>query len=84
MDFSQLFGGQPDYLSQLLTPEQLAQAKERATSSAFMGGLAQLLSASGAQPRGVGTGQAVGQALLGGMQGYQSSFDKTLKDMLMS
>ena len=82
MDFSQLFGGQPDYLTQLLTPEQLAKAQERATSSAFMGGLAQLLGATGAQPRGIGTGQAVGQALLGGMQGYQSSFDKTLKDMV--
>lgn len=82
MDFSQLFGGQPDYLTQLLTPEQLAQARERAGSSAFMGGLAQLLAATGAQPRPVGTGQVIGQALLGGMQGYQSSFDKTLKDMV--
>lgn len=84
MDFSQLFGGQPDYLTQLLTPEQLAQARERAGSSAFMGGLAQLLAATGAQQRPVGTGQAIGQALLGGMQGYQSSFDKTLKDMATS
>jgi hypothetical protein len=84
MDLTQLLGGQPDYLNQLLTPEQLAQARERAGSAAFMGGLAQLLGATGPQARPVGTGQAIGQALLGGMQGYQGSFDRTLQDMLRS
>jgi hypothetical protein len=84
MDLTQLLGGQPDYLNQLLTPEQLAQARERAGSAAFMGGLAQLLGATGPQARPVGTGQALGQALLGGMQGYQGSMDRTLTDMAKS
>jgi hypothetical protein len=44
--------------------------------------IAQLLAASGAQARPVGTGQAIGQALLGGYSGYQSSMDKSLKEML--
>ena len=69
-------------LSQLLGQEQYGQAKNEALNMGALNAIAQLLSLSGAQARPVGTGQAIGQALLGGYQGYQSSMDKTLGDML--
>ena len=69
-------------LAQLLGQEQYGQAQNEAMNMGALNAIAQLLSMSGAQARPVGTGQAIGQALLGGYQGYQSSMDKTLKDML--
>jgi uncharacterized protein YoxC len=44
--------------------------------------IAQLLAASGPQARPVGTGQGIGQALIGGYQGYQSSMDRSLQELL--
>lgn len=69
-------------LAQLLGQEQYGQAKNEALNMGALNAIAQLLSLSGPQARPVGTGQAIGQALLGGYQGYQSSMDKTLGDML--
>jgi hypothetical protein len=69
-------------LAQLLGQEQYGQAKNEALNMGALNAIAQLLSMSGAQARPVGTGQAIGQALLGGYQGYQGAMDKTLKDML--
>jgi hypothetical protein len=69
-------------LAQLLGQEQMQKAENQALSMGALNALAQLLAASGAQARPVGTGQAIGQALLGGVGGYQSSMDRTLNDML--
>ena len=69
-------------LAQLLGQEQYGQAQNEAMNMGALNAIAQLLSMSGPQAKPVGTGQAIGQALLGGYQGYQSSMDKTLKDML--
>jgi hypothetical protein len=69
-------------LAQLLGQEQMQKAENSALNMGALNAIAQLLSLSGAQARPVGTGQAIGQALLGGYQGYQSSMDKTLSDML--
>lgn len=69
-------------LAQLLGQEQYGQAQNEAMNIGALNAIAQLLSMSGAQARPVGTGQAIGQALLGGYQGYQGAMDKTLKDML--
>jgi hypothetical protein len=75
-----LLGTNP--LMQLLGQEQMQKAEDQALSMGALNAIGQLLALSGAQPRRVGTGQAIGQALLGGVGGYQASMDKTLQDML--
>lgn len=65
----------------MISPEFGKQAKEEALSMGALNAIAQLLSASGPQARPVGTGQALGQAMLGGYQGYQSSMDKSLQEL---
>jgi hypothetical protein len=70
-----------DILS-LINPQFGKQAKEDALSMGALNAIAQLLAASGPQSRPVGTGQAIGQALIGGYQGYQSSMDKSLQELL--
>jgi hypothetical protein len=60
----------------------MQKAENTALNMGALNAIAQLLSLSGAQPRRVNTGQALGQALIGGIGGYQSSMDKTLSDML--
>jgi hypothetical protein len=69
-------------LAQLLGQEQYGQAKNEALNMGALNAIAQLLSMSGAQARPVGTGQAIGQALLGGYQGYQGAMDRSLNEML--
>jgi hypothetical protein len=71
-------------LSQLLGQDQMQKAENTALNMGALNAIAQLLSLSGAQPRPVGTGQALGQALIGGIGGYQSSMDRTLQDILRS
>jgi hypothetical protein len=71
-------------LSQLLGQDQMQKAENTALNMGALNAIAQLLSLSGAQARPVGTGQAIGQALIGGLGGYQSSMDRTLQDILRS
>ena len=71
-------------IAQLLGQDQMQKAENTALNMGALNAIAQLLSLSGAQPRPVGTGQALGQALIGGLGGYQSSMDRTLNDMLRS
>lgn len=77
-----LLGTNP--LAQLLGQDQMQQVENQALNMGALNAIAQLLSMSGAQARPVGTGQALGQALLGGVGGYQSSMDRTLSDMAKS
>lgn len=69
-------------LAQLFGQEQYGQMKNEALNMGALNAIAQLLSMSGAQAKPVGTGQAIGQALLGGYQGYQGAMDKNLNEML--
>ena len=71
-----------EILAQLLTPEQLEAARQRALTQGLMGSGFALLQASQGQP-GQGRpslGSIVGRAGPVGMQAYESSFDKTLQD----
>lgn len=77
-----LLGTNP--LAQLLGQEQMQKAENTALNMGALNAIAQLLSMSGPQARPIGTGQALGQALIGGVSGYQSSMDRTLSDMLKS
>lgn len=69
-------------LALLLGQEQMQKAENQALNMGALNAIGQLLSMSGAQARPIGTGQAIGQALMGGIGGYQASMDKTLNDML--
>jgi hypothetical protein len=71
-------------LAQLLGQEQMQKAENTALNMGALNAIAQLLSLSGAQPRRVNTGQALGQALIGGLGGYQGSMDRTLNEILKS
>jgi hypothetical protein len=66
----------------MISPQFGKQAKEEALSMGALNAIAQLLAASGPQARPIGTAQGIGQALMGGYQGYQSSMDKSLQELL--
>ena len=78
-----LGGGLP---AGLLDAEQMASAEQRARNSGLLNLAFGLLQASQGQPgqRKPGLGQIIGQAGPVGLQGYQQSFDKTLKDAVTS
>jgi hypothetical protein len=71
-------------LAQFLSQDQMQRAENSALNMGALNAIAQLLALSGPQARPVGTGQALGQALIGGIGGYQSSMDRTLSDMAKS
>lgn len=58
------------------------QAQTDALNKAFLSGLLQIASMAGKQRQPISTAPALAQAVLGGMQTYESSIDKTLKDAL--
>jgi hypothetical protein len=77
-----LGGGLP---AGLLSPEMQAQAEQRAKSAALTNlGFALLQSSRGQPGQGKPSlGQIIGQAGPVGMQAYQQSFDRTLKEIML-
>jgi hypothetical protein len=69
--------GSPDYLKQLIGEEQFGKARQSALNQGI---LQASLAALGMGGRGT-AGQAIAQAGISGLQGYQGSFDKTLGDI---
>ena len=82
IDLSALFGQQPDY-SQLVSPAESQRIQSNANQAAALNAAIALLGASGRTREPISTGQALGGALGAGMEGYQQSFDRTLKQMLI-
>lgn len=82
IDLSALFGQQPDY-SQLVSPAESQRIQSNANQAAALNAAIALLGASGRTAQPISTGQALGGALGAGMEGYQQSFDRTLKQMLI-
>lgn len=66
----------------LLNPQIAQQAENKAINMAGLNALGQLLALSGPQARPVGTGQALGQALIGGYQGYEASRQKSIEELM--
>lgn len=81
IDLSALFGQQPDY-SQLLSPAETQRMQSGANQAALLNAAIKLLGASGQTREPISTGQALGGALGAGLEGYQQSFDRNLKQML--
>ena len=83
IDLSALFGQQPDY-SQFISPAETQRMQSGANQSALLNAAISMLAQSGTQPRPVSTGQALAGALGAGLEGYNQSFDRNLKQMLTS
>jgi hypothetical protein len=81
IDLSTLFGQQPDY-SAFISPEETQRMRSNASQNALLNSAIALLAQSGTQRYPVSTGQALAGALGAGMEGYNQSFDRTLKQMV--
>jgi len=81
IDLSALFGQQPDY-SQLLSPAETQRMQSNAGQQALLNSAIALLAQSGRTAQPISTGQLFGSALGAGMEGYNQSFDRTLKQMI--
>jgi len=81
IDLSALFGQQPDY-SQLISPAEQQRLQSNAGQQALLNSAIALLAQSGQTRQPISTGQLLGSALGAGMEGYNQSFDRTLKQMV--
>ena len=81
IDLSALFGQQPDY-SQLLSPAETQKMQSGAGQQALLNAAIALLGQSGQTRQPISTGQILGSALGAGMEGYNQSFDRSLKQMV--
>ena len=81
IDLSTLFGQQQDY-SQLLSPAEQQRIQSNAGQQALLNSAIALLAQSGRTREPLSTGQIFGSALGAGMEGYNQSFDRTLKQMI--
>ena len=81
IDLSALFGQQPDY-SQILSPAEQQRIQSNAGQQALLNSAIALLAQSGQTRQPISTGQLFGSALGAGMEGYNQSFDRSLKQMV--
>ena len=81
IDLSALFGQQPDY-SQLLSPAEQQRLQSNAGQQALLNAAISALSMTGQTRQPISTGQVLAGALGAGMEGYNQSFDRTLKQMV--
>jgi len=81
IDLSTLFGQQPDY-SAFISPEETQRMRSNASQQALLNSAIALLAQSGRTTQPISTQQALAGALGAGMEGYNQSFDRTLKQMV--
>jgi len=81
IDLSSLFGQQPDY-SQFISPAETQRMQSGAGQQALLNAAIALLGQSGQTRQPISTGQILGSALGAGMEGYNQSFDRSLKQMV--
>jgi len=81
IDLSALFGQQPDYTAFTSAADQ-QRMQSNASQQALLNAAIALLGQSGTQRYPVSTGQALAGALAAGSEGYNQSFDRTLKQMV--
>jgi len=81
IDLSALFGQQPDY-SQFISPAEQQRMQSNATQQALLNAAIATLAMSGKTAQPISTGQVLATALGEGSEGYNRSFDRTLKQMV--
>jgi len=81
IDLSALFGQQPDY-SSFISPAETQRMSQNASQQALLNAAISALSMTGRTREPISTGQVLAGALGAGMEGYNQSFDRTLKQMV--
>jgi hypothetical protein len=81
IDLSALFGQQPDY-SQFISPAEQQRLQSNAGQQALLNAAIAALGMTGKTREPISTGQVLAGALGAGMEGYNQSFDRTLKQMV--
>jgi hypothetical protein len=81
IDLSALFGQQPDY-SAFISPAEQQRLQSNAGQQALLNAAISALSMTGQTRQPISTGQVLAGALGAGMEGYNQSFDRTLKQMV--
>ncbi len=81
IDLSALFGQQPDY-SAFISPAEQQRIQSNAGQQALLNAAISALSMTGQTRQPISTGQVLAGALGAGMEGYNQSFDRTLKQMV--
>lgn len=81
IDLSALFGQQPDY-SQFISPAEQQRLQSNAGQQALLNAAISALSMTGRTREPISTGQVLAGMLGAGSEGYQQSFDRTLKQMV--
>lgn len=81
IDLSALFGQQPDY-SQFISPAEQQRLQSNAGQQALLNAAITALGMTGRTREPISTGQVFAGALGAGMEGYNQSFDRTLKQMV--
>ena len=81
IDLSALFGQQPDY-SQFISPAEQQRLQSNAGQQALLNAAIAALGMTGTTRQPISTGQVLAGALGAGMEGYNQSFDRTLKQMV--
>ena len=81
IDLSALFGQQPDY-SQFISPAEQQRLQSNAGQQALLNAAISALGMTGQTRQPISTGQVLAGALGAGMEGYNQSFDRTLKQMV--
>ena len=78
IDLSALFGQQPDY-SQFISLAEQQRLQSNAAQQALLNAAISALGMTGQTRQPISTGQVLAGALGAGMEGYNQSFDRTLK-----
>jgi len=81
IDLSALFGQQPDY-SQFISLAEQQRLQSNAAQQALLNAAISALGMTGQTRQPISTGQVLAGALGAGMEGYNQSFDRTLKQMV--
>jgi hypothetical protein len=81
IDLSAIFGQQPDY-SAFISPAEQQRMQSNASQQALLNSAIALLARSGTQRSPISTQEALAGALAAGSEGYNQSFDRTLKQMV--
>jgi hypothetical protein len=81
IDLSALFGQQPDY-SAFISPAEQQRLQSNAGQQALLNAAIAALGMTGQTRQPISTGQVLAGALGAGMEGYNQSFDRTLKQMV--
>lgn len=78
-----LFGSQPSYLGQMMTPEEMERLRQESQRQGLLGTGIGLLMASGPSAQKQNIGQIIGQGLMAGQQAYRGATQQAIQDKML-